>query len=142
MEVSSFQGVGIEGFHCMSSFQEFEVECVFTCGIKFDKLVCACNKEVIFISWQFLKYMNLRNVYSLEFTMWVLFAFGPYFFAEGLKLSGIMAVLFCGIVMSHYTHFNLSPITQVTVQQTMRTVSFMAGMQYIVFLSRVQQQKV
>lgn len=59
--------------------------------------------------------------------MWVLFAFGPYFFAEGLKLSGIMAVLFCGIVMSHYTHFNLSPVTQVTVQQTMRTVSFMAG---------------
>ena len=59
--------------------------------------------------------------------MWVLFAFGPYFFAEGLKLSGIMAVLFCGIVMSHYTHYNLSPVTQVTVQQTMRTVSFMAG---------------
>lgn len=76
---------------------------------------------------QFLKYVNLRHVYSLEFAMWVLFAFGPYFFAEGLKLSGIMAVLFCGIVMSHYTHYNLSPVTQVTVQQTMRTVSFMAG---------------
>ena len=38
-----------------------------------------------------------------------------------------MAVLFCGIVMSHYTHFNLSPVTQVTVQQALRTVSFMAG---------------
>ena len=59
--------------------------------------------------------------------MWFLFAFGPYFLAEGLKLSGIMAVLFCGIVMSHYTHFNLSPVTQVTVQQIMRSVSFMAG---------------
>ena len=41
--------------------------------------------------------------------------------------TGIMAVLFSGIVMSHYTHFNLSPVTQVTVQQTMRTVAFMAG---------------
>ena len=59
--------------------------------------------------------------------MWVIFAFGPYFLAEGLHLSGIMAVLFCGIVMSHYTHFNLSPVTQVTVQQALRTVSFMAG---------------
>lgn len=38
-----------------------------------------------------------------------------------------MAVLFSGIVMSQYTHFNLSPVTQVTVQQTMRTVAFMAG---------------
>ncbi len=59
--------------------------------------------------------------------MWVIFAFGPYFLAEGIHLSGIMAILFCGIVMSRYTHFNLSPVTQVTVQQALRTVGFMAG---------------
>ena len=76
---------------------------------------------------QFLKFVNFREYYSLEFAMWFLFAFGPYFLAEGLHLSGIMAVLFCGIVMSHYTHYNLTPVTQVTVQQTMRTVSFLAG---------------
>jgi hypothetical protein len=40
---------------------------------------------------------------------------------------GIMAILFCGIGMSHYTHFNLSPITQITMQQTMRTLAFIAG---------------
>ncbi|KAK2187965.1 hypothetical protein NP493_148g01013 [Ridgeia piscesae] len=38
----------------------------------------------------------------------------------------IMAILFCGIVMSHYTHLNLSAITQITVQQTFRTISFIA----------------
>ena len=38
-----------------------------------------------------------------------------------------MAILFCGIVMSHYTHFNLSPMTQITVQQIFRTTAFMAG---------------
>lgn len=80
-----------------------------------------------FFVFQFLKVINLRRHHSLEFAMWVVFAFGPYFLAEGLHLSGIMAVLFCGIVMSHYTHFNLSPVTQVTVQQALRTVSFMAG---------------
>ena len=37
-----------------------------------------------------------------------------------------MAILFCGIVMSHYTHFNLSPVTQITVQQTFRTLAFLA----------------
>lgn len=41
-------------------------------------------------------------------------------------IAGIMAILFCGIVMSHYTHFNLSTITQVTMQQTMRTLAFIA----------------
>ena len=28
-----------------------------------------------------------------------------------------MAILFCGIVMSHYTHYNLSPVTQVNKEQ-------------------------
>lgn len=64
--------------------------------------------------------------------MWVIFAFAPYFLAEGLHLSGIMAVLFCGIVMSHYTHYNLSAVTQVTVQQALRMVAFMAGKLFII----------
>ena len=38
-----------------------------------------------------------------------------------------MAILFCGIVMSHYAHFNLSPVTQITVQQLFRTAAFLAG---------------
>lgn len=43
-----------------------------------------------------------------------------------LDFVGIMAVLFAGILMSHYTHCNLSPVTQMTVQQTFRSVAFMA----------------
>lgn len=45
-----------------------------------------------------------------------------------------MAILFCGIVMSHYTHFNLSPMTQITVQSIFRTTAFMAGMFVCLFL--------
>ena len=44
-----------------------------------------------------------------------------------LLTTGIMAILFCGIVMSHYAHHNLSPVTQITIQQILRTVAFMAG---------------
>jgi sodium/hydrogen exchanger 8 len=44
--------------------------------------------------------------------------------------TGIMAILMSGIVMSHYTHHNLSPVTQITVQHTFRTIAFMAGMYY------------
>lgn len=42
-------------------------------------------------------------------------------------VPGIMAILFCGIVMSHYTHYNLSPQTQLTVQQIFRAIAFITG---------------
>lgn len=48
------------------------------------------------------------------------------------SLSGIMSILFNGVVMSHYTHFNLSPVTQITMQQTLRTLAFFAGKKWYV----------
>lgn len=48
--------------------------------------------------------------------------------------AGIMAILFCGIVMSHYTHLNLSPVTQITVQQTFRTIAFICGIYHCFYL--------
>ncbi|XP_014260307.1 sodium/hydrogen exchanger 8 isoform X2 [Cimex lectularius] len=72
------------------------------------------------------KHIDLRKNPSLEFGMMLVFTYAPYALAEGIHLSGIMAILFCGIVMSHYTHYNLSTVTQITMQQTMRTLSFIA----------------
>lgn len=73
-----------------------------------------------------LKHIDLRKNPSLEFGMMLVFTYAPYVLAEGIHLSGIMAILFCGIVMSHYTHFNLSTVTQITMQQTLRTLAFIA----------------
>ncbi|XP_071959246.1 sodium/hydrogen exchanger 8-like [Antedon mediterranea] len=71
-----------------------------------------------------LKHFDLRKTPSLELGMLLIFSYLPYGFAEGVKLSGIMSILFAGITMSHYTHYNLSPITQITVQHTFRTMAF------------------
>lgn len=76
------------------------------------------------ISALLLKHVDLRKNPSLEFALMLVFTYAPYALAEGVHLSGIMAILFCGIVMSHYTHYNLSTVTQVTMQQTMRTMAF------------------
>ncbi|XP_063416588.1 sodium/hydrogen exchanger 8-like [Mytilus trossulus] len=78
------------------------------------------------ISALLLKHFDLRKTPSLEFGLMLTFSYLPYGLAEGLHLSGIMAILFCGIVMSHYTHSNLSPVTQITTQMTFRTISFIA----------------
>lgn len=79
------------------------------------------------ISALVLKHIDLRKTPSLEFGMMIIFAYLPYGLAEGISLSGIMAILFSGIVMSHYTHHNLSPVTQILMQQTLRTVAFLCG---------------
>lgn len=81
-----------------------------------------------------LKHFDLRKTPSLEFGMMIIFAYLPYGLAEGIKLSGIMAILFSGIVMSHYTHHNLSPVTQILMQQTLRTVAFMCETCVFAFL--------
>ncbi|XP_011504417.1 PREDICTED: sodium/hydrogen exchanger 8 [Ceratosolen solmsi marchali] len=78
------------------------------------------------ISALLLKHFDLRKNPSLEFALMLVFTYAPYVLAEGIQLSGIMAILFNGIVMSHYTHFNLSTVTQITMQQTMRTLAFIA----------------
>lgn len=86
------------------------------------------------ISALFLKHFDLRKTPSLEFGMMLIFAYLPYGLAEGIKLSGIMSILFAGIVMSHYTHHNLSPVTQILMQQTLRTVAFMCETCVFAFL--------
>ncbi|KAJ9587254.1 hypothetical protein L9F63_019233, partial [Diploptera punctata] len=78
------------------------------------------------VSALLLKHVDLRKNPSLELGIMLVFTYAPYALAEGIHLSGIMAILFCGIVMSHYTHYNLSTVTQITMQQTMRTLAFIA----------------
>ncbi|XP_038070121.1 sodium/hydrogen exchanger 8-like [Patiria miniata] len=86
------------------------------------------------ISALLLKHIDLRKTPSLEFAFILIFSYLPYVLSEGLKLSGIMSILFCGITMSHYTHHNLSPITQINVQQTFRTLAFLAETCVFVYL--------
>ena len=68
----------------------------------------------------------VRKTPSLELGMMLIFCYVPYGLAEWSKLSGIMALLFAGIVASHYTHQNLSLVTQINLQHTLRTLAFLA----------------
>lgn len=84
------------------------------------------------------KHISLRKNPSLEFGMMLVFIYAPYGLAEGVKLSGIQALVFNGIVMSHYTHFNLSPITQVVMQSTLRTLAFIAETCVFAYLGKMK----
>eukprot|EP01097_Dermamoeba_algensis_P005886 TRINITY_DN3703_c0_g3_i1.p2 TRINITY_DN3703_c0_g3~~TRINITY_DN3703_c0_g3_i1.p2 ORF type:complete len:302 (+),score=57.05 TRINITY_DN3703_c0_g3_i1:1031-1936(+) len=45
----------------------------------------------------------------IELSLIALYAYSSYLLADGLGLSGIVSILFCGIVMAQYTYGNMSP---------------------------------
>ncbi|KAI6174827.1 Sodium/hydrogen exchanger [Aphelenchoides bicaudatus] len=72
------------------------------------------------------KYIHLRRTPALEMSLLLVFSYLPYGLAEVLSLSGIMSILFCAITMSHYTHKQLTPTTQLSIKMMLRTLSFVA----------------
>jgi len=78
------------------------------------------------------KHTQMRRYPEYEISMIFLFAYGSYAFSEALKLSGIMSLFFCGVVLSHYNSHNLSATSQVTAHNIFKC---MAGMsEFFVYL--------
>lgn len=63
---------------------------------------------VALISSLFFKYTHIDRYPYLETAVVALFGYSSYLLAEGSGLSGIVSILFCGIVMAQYTYENLS----------------------------------
>ena len=70
----------------------------------------------------------------LEFSMMIVLCYLPYLLAEALALSGIVAILTAAVVMSHYTHANLSPVTQVCMAHLSRLLGKVAETVVFAFL--------
>ncbi|KAI9837482.1 MAG: hypothetical protein M1819_007130 [Sarea resinae] len=63
-----------------------------------------------------LKYTLLRRYPKIESCIIVLIAYASYFFSNGLHMSGIVSLLFCGITLKHYAYYNMSRRTQLTTK--------------------------
>ncbi|RAL10069.1 bifunctional K:H/Na:H antiporter NHX1 [Aspergillus homomorphus CBS 101889] len=63
-----------------------------------------------------LKYTHVRRQPKIESCLIVLIAYASYFFSNGVYLSGIVSLLFCGITMKHYAYYNMSRRTQLTTK--------------------------
>jgi NhaP-type Na+/H+ or K+/H+ antiporter len=51
----------------------------------------------------------------VEMGAYALLMYLPYFVAEAIEMSGIVATLFAGMPCRHYAHANLSPDSQVCI---------------------------
>lgn len=78
------------------------------------------------------KHTKMRLYPEYEISLLFLFAYGSYSFAESIDLSGIMSLFFCGIVMSHYNRYNLSPTSQITSHNIFKSMAVLS--EYFVFL--------
>ncbi|GAB2275270.1 Sodium/hydrogen exchanger 6 [Dionaea muscipula] len=83
---------------------------------------------VAFISALLFKYagLDIDNLQNLECCLFVLFPYFSYMLAEGLGLSGIVSILFTGIVMKHYSYSNLSERSQQFVSAFFHLISSLA----------------
>lgn len=63
-----------------------------------------------------LKYTRVRRYPKTESCLVVLIAYASYFFANAISMSGIVALLFCGICLKHYAYHNMSRRTQLTTK--------------------------
>ncbi|KAF2766709.1 sodium/hydrogen exchanger [Teratosphaeria nubilosa] len=65
-----------------------------------------------------LKFTHIRREPKIESCVIILIAYASYFFANAIHMSGIVALLFCGICLKHYAYHNMSRRTQLTTKFT------------------------
>jgi len=74
----------------------------------------------------FLKVVDMRHTPLLEVSLFFLVMYLPFFTAELMGLSGIVTILFTGISSRRYALYNLSEMTEETVDHLFRLVAHLA----------------
>ena len=69
------------------------------------------------------KHSSLGEFPKLETALLFLFCYFCYAFAEAVQLSGIMALFFNGIILSHYNTYNLSRTAHIASEQIFATLA-------------------
>ncbi|KAI8811969.1 Sodium/hydrogen exchanger family-domain-containing protein [Cladochytrium replicatum] len=73
-----------------------------------------------------LKHSHLHQFPSLESCLVFLLAYSSYLLSNGIQLSGIVSLLFCGIALKHYAYDNMSMRSRRTTKYMFRVLSQMS----------------
>jgi len=71
------------------------------------------------------KFTHVRDYQLLETSLFFLMSYSSYLLGEVCEMSGIVAVLFCGIFQAHYTFHNLSLESKLRTKQLFEVLNFL-----------------
>ncbi|KAI4896260.1 hypothetical protein NFI96_024987 [Prochilodus magdalenae] len=79
-----------------------------------------------FITALVTKLTRLRDFPLLETALFFLMSWSTFLLAEACSITGVVAVLFCGITQAHYTHSNLSAESKKRTRELFELLNFLA----------------
>eukprot|EP00045_Choanoeca_perplexa_P011700 m.124945 g.124945 ORF g.124945 m.124945 type:complete len:605 (+) comp15727_c0_seq1:156-1970(+) len=85
----------------------------------------ACGAFVGMGSSVFFKYTNIKKFPLLETSVFVLVSYCSFLLGEGFGLSGVVAILFCGITQAHYTYETLSEESKRRTKELFEIINFL-----------------
>ncbi|KAK2823052.1 hypothetical protein Q7C36_019652 [Tachysurus vachellii] len=72
------------------------------------------------------KFTRLRDFPLLETALFFLMSWSTFLLAEACSITGVVAVLFCGITQAHYTYNNLSTESKKRTKELFELLNFLA----------------
>jgi sodium/hydrogen exchanger 8 len=69
------------------------------------------------------KHSNLKALPAYETLILFIMAYVSFAVGEACKLSGVMALFFCGIILSHYNFYNLSDAARVSTKTLFHSIA-------------------